>query len=278
MKRRPGHALVQHDEPVTAAFAGPTAAHYRRYRRDVPVDVLDELVRYLGLPADAVALDLGAGTGQVAVPLAGRVGTVLAAEPEPDMLTLLTQRLQEESVRNVVCVLASDRDLPALLHAVAPRGCGLVTIANALHWMDAPALFREVHGALGPDGAVAVITHGLPLWLADTAWSRALNDRLIDWFGRPVAGRCGSDDVALQERGDQLTAAGFGEVTGLRHRYRADVDTDFVIGHLYSALSEDVLPVSRRPAFEDAVREALQPFDGAPMHEDVPVTVLVGRR
>lgn len=89
---------------------------------------------------------------------------------------------------------------------------------------------------------------------------------------------CGSDEEALRERQGQMRAAGFADVAVLEHRYQADVDADYAIGHLYSAMDEDVLPTARRPEFEEGLRRALSPFEGMRMREDVPVTALVGRR
>ena len=40
---------------------------------------------------------------------------------------------------------------------------GLLTVANALHWMDATAVFAAARQLLCPGGGVAVITHGRPL-------------------------------------------------------------------------------------------------------------------
>ena len=94
--------------------------------------------------------------------------------------------------------------------------------------------------ALPPGGAIAIITHGIPLWLADTEWSRAVNAYLTGWFGRLGAGSCGTDETALREGREQLTTTGFDDAAVLEHHDRADVDADYVIGHLYSALSEDV--------------------------------------
>ncbi|WP_442929129.1 class I SAM-dependent methyltransferase [Modestobacter sp. VKM Ac-2983] len=138
------------------AFAGPTASHYRLYRRDVPDALLDRLVEHVELTRDAVALDLGAGTGQVAVPLAARVGTVLAVEPEPDMLAQLRQR-GEESVRNLLCVLASDREVPGLLDTVGGGRCGLVRPPGDCRLRErrgGPA------GASGPDAGRRVRRRG----------------------------------------------------------------------------------------------------------------------
>ncbi|TWH74758.1 class I SAM-dependent methyltransferase [Modestobacter roseus] len=261
---------------MSPAFAGPTASHYRRHRRDVPGPLLDRLAAHVGLAGDAVVLDLGAGTGQVAVPLTARAGAVLAVEPEPDMLAQLRRRGEEEGLRTLLCVLAADRDVPTLLGTLGR--CDLLTVANALHWMDAPALFEAAHRGLAPSGAIAVITHGIPLWLGGAAWAKAVNAYLADWFGRPLTAGCGSDEEALRDRQGQLEAAGFADVAVLRHHYQADVDADHVIGHLYSALDADVLPTAHRPRFEDGLRAVLNPFVDAPMQEDVPVTALVGRR
>jgi ubiquinone/menaquinone biosynthesis C-methylase UbiE len=99
---------------VSRTFAGWTAEHYRHFRRDVPDAVVDQLVDRLRLGPDATAVDVGAGSGQPAVPLARRVGTVPAIDPEPDMLTQLRQRSDAEGVPNLVCVLGTDRDLAVL--------------------------------------------------------------------------------------------------------------------------------------------------------------------
>jgi SAM-dependent methyltransferase len=259
-------------------FAGSTAEHYARFRRDVPDRVLDDLANRLDLSPDALAIDLGAGTGQVAVPLAARVGTVVAIEPEPAMAVLLHRRTSDRQIRNVLTLLASDQDLPALTAALGKEACSLVTIANALHWMDAAAVFRACHRLLRRGGAVAVITHGVPLWLGESDWARSVRAFLESWTGQPAAGWCGTDDASRQQREEQLRRSGYADVALSVDRYEAGVDADYVIGHLYSAMSESMVPAQRRSEFEDGVRRSLDACQGLPLVEDVPVTVLVGRR
>jgi hypothetical protein len=64
----------------------------------------------------------------------------------------------------------------------------------------------------------------------------------------------------------------------LRHRYEGVLDADYVIGHLYSAMPEELVPAARRPEFETGVRNTLEPFEGQPLVEDVAVIVFLGRR
>jgi SAM-dependent methyltransferase len=265
---------------VNGSFAGSTAEAYRRFRRDVPVSMLEQLVSHLDLVPKDRAIDLGAGTGQVAVPLAGWLAGVLAVEPEPDMLIQLRRRLVEEQIPNVLCALAADADLPAVASTVGEGGFGLLTVANALHWMDAPAVFAAARGLVRPGGAVAVITHGRPLWLGDRDWIRALRAYLEGWLG-PVTGSCGTDRRTGTERRRLLERAGFADVVLLEERYTARLDADYVVGHLYSALSPGQLAADAREEFAAGVRAVVQPYaDRGPdgLVEDVPVDVLIGRR
>jgi SAM-dependent methyltransferase len=143
----------------------------------------------------------------VAVGLAIRLAGVLALDPEPDMLAQLRRRAEEEQVPNLVCVLAADRDLPALIRAAGEGGWGLLTVANALHWMDADAVFAAAARLLRPGGGIAVITQGRPLWLGERDWTRALRAYLEDWLGpggrhlrhRP-ADRAGAPPAAVAGR------------------------------------------------------------------------------
>jgi hypothetical protein len=144
--------------------------------------------------------------------------------------------------------------------------------------MDAPPVFAASRRLLRPGGGLAVITHGVPLWLAGTDWARSLKAFLETWTGQRPTSSCGSDDDARRERAAQLEQAGFADVVVREHRYEAVLDVDSVIGHLYSAMSEATVPTSRRHEFEQGVRGSLQPFEDRPLVEDVPVTVLVGRR
>jgi 2-polyprenyl-3-methyl-5-hydroxy-6-metoxy-1,4-benzoquinol methylase len=76
--------LVHHDG--MAAFGGEVAEFYQRYRHGYPEAVIDLLAGAFGLTPADVVIDLGCGTGQLALPLARRVRAVLGVDPEPAML------------------------------------------------------------------------------------------------------------------------------------------------------------------------------------------------
>jgi ubiquinone/menaquinone biosynthesis C-methylase UbiE len=203
-------------------------------------------------PADWV-LDLGCGTGQVAAVLAGRVGGVLAVDPEPDMLGGLRARLAAGQVGNVVPVLASDASLPALAELAGPR-FGAVTVANALHWMDTDRVFGQARRLLRPGGALVIISQGPPMWLADTDWARDLRRYLADWTGRPLTGTCDTGRDAAEQRRQRMRAHRFSNVQLIEHAYQNQIDLTYIAGHLYSA----TVAAGRRLEFQSGLQRVLR--------------------
>ena len=74
-------------------------------------------------------LELGCGTGQLTVPVAARVRSVVGVDPEPDMLWLA--RGHDEDAPNVTWVLGSDEELPAIGASLGNRPIGAITVATA---------------------------------------------------------------------------------------------------------------------------------------------------
>lgn len=246
-------------------FAGTTAQYYAGFRRDLPADQTRRLITAAGLRADDIALDLGCGTGQLAVPLAQHCAAVVAIDPEPDMLAGLRARRAER----VVCVLGDDRDLPTLAVPFAAP-IGLVTIGNALHWMDELATLRSASSLLRPGGAIAIVTQGPPLWLGPAPWQRTVREALESLYG-PVSGNCRTDRSTLEERRELADSLGL-DTEVLTWEASYPVTLDWVLGHLGSALSADQLTRG------DELRELLRPLEGEAMAEEVTTTVLLARR
>jgi SAM-dependent methyltransferase len=117
-----------------------------RSRPGYPAALLSRLAEIAG---DGPVVDLGAGTGLVALPLARGGLRVAAVEPALAMLDVL----REEAL-----------DLPVLdVHAAAeatglPGGeARLVVLADALQWVEPERAGREAARLLAPGGAVAVV-------------------------------------------------------------------------------------------------------------------------
>jgi ubiquinone/menaquinone biosynthesis C-methylase UbiE len=135
----PAYWSTVFDDPARAAWQKP-----------------EELVAALGLKRGQCVADLGAGTGYFSRLLSaavGPTGTVLAVDPEPNLVAHLRQRAEREASANVVPVLAS-LDNPRL-----PAGIvDMVLIVDTYHHIDdRVAYLRRLRETLRPPGRVAVV-------------------------------------------------------------------------------------------------------------------------
>jgi ubiquinone/menaquinone biosynthesis C-methylase UbiE len=262
---------------VAGDFSGEVASFYARYRRGYPEAFIGLLARALRLGADALVADVGCGTGQLTIPLAGRAREVVGMDPEPDMLALAARAAAEQSVTNVIWVLGSDDALPALAAVAGGPALDAVTVANAIHLMPEQRLFTEAAEVLRPGGGIAVVANGTPLWQQPSDWSRTLRQVLEQWLGTRLESCCGTDQRSRQRYSEAMLRAGLDGVREEAFEYSGDLSLDEVIGGIYSAMPARLLPpLDERPAFAARIRGAIGA--AARFTEQVRVAALIGYR
>ena len=146
---------------------GAIAGEYDRLRPSPPPEAVDWL-----LPACRdVVVDLAAGTGLLTRALAGKVGHVIAIEPDERMRSVLQAR------SGGVEVLAGRGEAMPLPDASADA----VFVSSAWHWMDPDRAVPEIGRVLRGGGRFGVIWTGRS---PDIEWLQA-----DDWFAEALAER-----------------------------------------------------------------------------------------
>lgn len=177
---------------------GAVAGDYDRLRPSPPPDAVDWL-----LPARRdVVVDLAAGTGLLTRALAGKVGRVIAVEPDERMRSVLQARSGD------VEVLAGRGEAIPLPDASADA----VLVSSAWHWMKPELAVPEISRVLRDGGRFGVIWTGrIPHieWLhADQWFAEALTERPATGQERAAgppfylgpAGEIPADEIAAVER------------------------------------------------------------------------------
>jgi len=155
------------DRGARAASFDRGAGAYAAARPSYP----DDAVRW-SVPSDAHdVLDLAAGTGKLTERLVALGLHVIAVEPSDEMRAQLTALLPDVEAYPGT---AEHLDLP-------DASVDAVTVAQAWHWVDAPAASAEIARVLRPGGQLAAI------------WN--IRDDTVDW----VAGW-----TEIVHRGDSL--------------------------------------------------------------------------
>jgi ubiquinone/menaquinone biosynthesis C-methylase UbiE len=146
-----------------------------RFRPAYPAELVSRLVSLAGGPGSSV-VDLGAGTGHLALPLARAGLRVTAVEPAAKMLDVFVERVLAASLE----VEVSGVNAPAEETWQAAASFELAVIADALHWIDPERTGRELRRILVAGGRVAVVeleTISTPFVDAVVALARARNPR-----------------------------------------------------------------------------------------------------
>jgi SAM-dependent methyltransferase len=122
---------------------GSAAAAYERGRPSYPPEAIDWL-----LPRGArQVLDLGAGTGKLTTRLVERGLDVVAVDPIPDMLELLSASLPETRA-----LLGTAEEIP-----LEDNSVDAVLVAQAWHWVDPERAIPEVARVLRPGGRLGLV-------------------------------------------------------------------------------------------------------------------------
>jgi len=162
-----GQAPAGPGGPGAPLGGGPSSWTERRGARPsaprVLVDGVDDLVAAAsgapGAPAPLRVLDLGGGTGGLAVRLASGGHDVVVVDPSPDALAALARRADEEGVADRLTGVQGDAE--DLSEHVADASVDLLLCHGVLEVVDDPArALLACRRALRPTGRLSVLVAG----------------------------------------------------------------------------------------------------------------------
>ena len=190
------------------------AAQYQASRPGYP----PELFAFLAgiAPGRDLALDCATGNGQAARGLAGHFTRVVATDLSTAQLGL--GRFHP----HVHYVAATAEQLP-----IVDCSVDLVTVAQALHWLDLPAFYAEVRRIARPGAVVAAWTYGL-MRVAPAI------DAIVDRLYTEIVGAYWPPERTLVESGYRDLPFPFEPIPTAPLSLRADWPLDRLVGYLGS--------------------------------------------
>ncbi len=153
------------ETPESDDFYGPVAGIFVADPRREDDPVLDALVA-LSRPGDRW-LDIGAGAGRFALPLALRVREVVAVDPSPAMLAALREGMVEHDIANVTTIQGR---WPLAVPGAQAIGADVALIAHVGYDIGAIGEFLDAMEAAAGRLCVAVLSERVPSWPAGRFW------------------------------------------------------------------------------------------------------------
>lgn len=142
---------------------------YAEHRPTYPSELFEYLAKLA--PGNDIAWDCATGNGQAAIELAKNFKTVIASDASE------TQIENAQKAENIKYVVSNSERINIKSNTV-----DLITVAQAIHWFNFEAFFKEAERTLKQSGVIAAWTYGV--FQVDQEV-----DRIISYFYKDIVGK-----------------------------------------------------------------------------------------
>ena len=217
------------------------------YRPPYSSDLFDILESLIPQEAPRIVLDMGCGTGEIAVPLAGRVDRVDAVDPSEAMLKMARTRpgWDQNNIR-WVCRSAEDFDYSDRY--------SLIVAGASLHWMDWDMVLPKMGRSLRDDAFLAIC-------------SRDADEATVPWqdkLGEIIPRYSTNQDFEPYVLFAELKRRSLFQVTGCHQMspvgFRIRVEDYVEMIHSQNGFSRERMTKQSAAAFDAEVVAAVAPY------------------
>ena len=157
-----------------------THEYYAKYRPDIPEKVVNLIIEYFDIkPTDRV-LDIGCGTGQVALVMDGKCAEMVCLDPDPKMLEW-AKRATKGSNTKLAWLNCAAENLNKIREKMG--SFKVATICRAFHWMDQEQVLKDLNGLIDKNGGIAIFGDG-SFWTGKEEWKQAVKKVVQKYLGK----------------------------------------------------------------------------------------------
>ena len=237
------------------AFKG-TAEHYAEHRPPYPQNLISDLTANLSKSISQSLLDLGCGPGRVTIPLQPYFKTIIAVDPEIEMINECKKRtdIKHQSKTKWICDKAENINLES-------NSIDLITIGEAFHRMNQLDIAVKSRKWLKSNGRIAILGYK-HIWNNPIGWKFHVN-KVLDKYKMIVPNtRFEKSKENYYTFNEILSKAGFSNIRDLEYKVKKTWRADDILGYLYSVSVFSKRNLGKyRENFENDILSTLRDYD-----------------
>lgn len=256
-------------QSYTDKFKG-TANYYAQFRPGYPEDFFKYIKTRHSLNTSKRILDVGCGTGQIAIPLSPYVKEVIAMDPEPEMINVAKKISNKLNIKNIHYIIGGSNDFSENENSI--NNIDLITFGTSFHWMDGSQTLAKLKDYINPKGGICIV-YSQSVWNNPNEWQKIVKETIQDHLGETRKAGSGTYKKRNETFHDSLKKAGFQSIE--KKRYVVDVtrDLDNIVGLIYSmSFSSTYVLGDKKEKFEQDLKKRLTQFSPNNVFEETITT------
>lgn len=231
-----------------------TYRYYAKYRPGIPEKVINLIVKYFDLKLGDRVLDIGCGTGQIAIAMDGRCKEMVCLDSDPKMIEQGKKRMKGSKTK-LVWINKGSQDLGKIRKELGIFK--LAIISRAFHWMDQKQVLKDLEEIISEDGGIAILGDK-SLWTGREKWQKAVKRIIQKYLGKERRAGEGAFKQSDESWEDLIAKSAFRFVKTNNIPVVREWGVESVIGWLFSSsfASPDYFG-NRLNAFKEDIEKTL---------------------
>jgi len=167
------------NKPDTKELFSSAYEYYAKYRPGIPEEVINIIVKHFDIKLNDRILDLGCGTGQVALAMEGKCGEMVCLDSDPEMLKQ-AQKATKNSQMKLTWINRGSQDLEKVKENLGIFK--IATICRAFHWMNQRQVLEDLDGLIDENGGIVIFGDG-SFWTSQEEWQQAIKRVVQKYLG-----------------------------------------------------------------------------------------------
>ena len=227
IKKRNTH--LKEKEKDSSLFGG-TYRYYAKYRPGIPEKVVDKVLKGFDVGRKDRILDIGCGTGQVALVMDGKCQEMVCLDSDAGMLKE-AKKAPKKLKSKISWLNYSSAELSQL------KNLGLfkvATICRAFHWMDQDQVLSDLDDMIAQGGGVAIFGDG-SFWTGKEKWQLIVKKVVQKYLGEER--RAGKKKFKQPSETWEkiISRSSFNHIRQQKVKVKRNWDVKSIVGWLFSS-------------------------------------------